>query len=439
MTSILDERAQNHRISRNIAWNFVGICSPLVLALITIPQLIAALGIAKFGVLTLVWMLVGYFSVFDMGLGRSLTKLVAERIDTDQEDEIPLLVWAALGIMIGLGLCGTIIIVFSANWFVSGVLNIPSELSSETIAAFFYLSFSIPIVISSNALRGVLEAYQEFGLVNIVRIPLGMITFLGPLVVSFYSDSLVVIAVVLVFARIVSWSTYLFICLKKYPLIRTFGSFQKELFVKLLSFGGWMTVSNLVGPMLLFLGRFFIAAMISAEAVAYFVTPYEVVSRLLIIPAVLVSVLFPEIARLGRNNNARVRQLYKISLLGLGLVMAILCGLVYGLSETGLALWIDEEFSLSSYRVAQILAVGVFINAFGHIAQVLLQGSGRPDITAKVHVAELVVYIPYLWYLISVFGIEGAAYAWSIRVMISTCILMYLANKCLSGAIKPRF
>lgn len=435
----MDESWHNRRITKNIAWNFVGIGLPLVLALATIPQLIAVLGAARFGALTLVWMVVGYFSVFDMGLGRSLTKLVAERIDTAKQDEIAFLVWAALGIMFALGVLGAIIVALFSPWFVTAVLNIRGELTAETTAAFLFLSLSIPIVISSNALRGILEAYQEFGLVNIVRIPLGAMTFLGPLVVSRYTDSLAVIAVVLVLARLVSWTTYLLICLAKYPLIRRFGRYQRELGVSLLSFGGWMTVSNLVGPLLLFMGRFFISAMISIEAVTYFVTPYEVVSRLLIIPTVLVSVLFPEISRLASNNTARIRQLYRASMRGLGLVMVVLCGLVYVLAETGLTLWIDAGFAVNSYRVAQILAVGVFINAFGHIAQVVLQGSGRPDITAKVHVGELIVYIPYLSYLTSAYGIEGAAYAWSIRVLISTCVLMFLTNKCLSGTIVSKY
>jgi len=434
----MDESQHNRRITRNIAWNFVGIGMPLILALITIPQLIAVLGMARFGVLTLVWMVVGYFSVFDLGLGRSLTKLVAERIGSEKQDEIPFLVWAAVGIMIALGILGAIIVALLSPWFVTSVLKIPNELTAETTSAFLFLSLSIPIVISSNALRGIMEAYQEFGLVNIVRIPLGAITFLGPLAVSLYTDSLALIAVVLVLARLVAWTTYLLLCLAKYPLIRRFGKYRRDLCVNLLSFGGWMTVSNLVGPLLLFLGRFFIAAMISAEAVAYFVTPYEVVSKLLIVPAVLVSALFPEISRLGRNNSPRVRRLYNTSIRGLGFVMFVLCVLVYLFAETGLTLWIDAGFAINSYRVAQILAVGVFINAFGHIAQVVLQGFGRPDITAKVHVAELIAYIPYLWYLISAYGIEGAAYAWSIRVMISTCVLMFLANKCLSGAVAAK-
>ena len=97
--------------------------------------------------------------------------------------------------------------------------------------------------------------------------------------------------------------------------------------------------------------------------------------------------------------------------------------------------WINDEFAQNGYLVAQILAFGVFVNSFGHIAQVLFQGFGSPDITAKIHIVELILYVPYLWYLTDSYGIGGAALAWSIRVCISTFVLMYLANKCLNFKI----
>ena len=48
---------------------------------------------------------------------------------------------------------------------------------------------------------------------------------------------------------------------------------------RLLRFGGWMTVSNIVGPLMVTLDRFLIGALISVSAVAYYATPYEVVSQ----------------------------------------------------------------------------------------------------------------------------------------------------------------
>ncbi len=78
-------------------------------------------------------------------------------------------------------------------------------------------------------------------------------------------------------------------------------------------------------------------------------------------------------------------------------------------ARTGLELWLDKEFASRSYRVAQLLAVGVLVNSLGLISQALIQASGRPDVTAKLHIIELPLYLSYLPWLLSVYGINGAA------------------------------
>jgi len=58
---------------RNTGLNFIGQTGPMVIAIFAIPVLIKGLGIARFGVLTLARMVLGYFSLFDLGIGRGLT------------------------------------------------------------------------------------------------------------------------------------------------------------------------------------------------------------------------------------------------------------------------------------------------------------------------------------------------------------------------------
>jgi len=76
------------RLARNVLWNLLGTGAPLLVALFAIPLLIEGLGTERFGVLLIAWMVVGYFSLFDMGLGRALTKLVAEKLGKGTGDEI---------------------------------------------------------------------------------------------------------------------------------------------------------------------------------------------------------------------------------------------------------------------------------------------------------------------------------------------------------------
>ncbi len=432
-------RAFDRRLVRNVGWNLVGTLLPILVAVIAIPPLIRELGAARFGVLTLAWMVAGYFSLFDLGLGRAMTQLVAEKIGRDERPGIPPLVWTAMTLMTALGIAGGGLIALASPWLVGQVLEIPVALRAETLSAFYILAASIPIVIGTTGLRGILEAHQQFALVNVVRIPLGVVNYLGPLLVLPFYNSLPAMVLTLVLSRLLSWLAYLAICLYSHPDLRGRRGVERSEMRALLAYGGWMTLSNVAAPLLLYLGRLLIAVFVSAEAVAYFSTPYDVVTNLLLIPSVFVGVLYPAFAQMFQSDSTGVRPLYRRSMLQIGAAMLPLVLLTWFFARPGLQWWINEEFAREGFRVAQWLAVGMFINSFGHLSQALVQSFGRPDITAKLHVGELFAYVPYLWWLIDAWGIEGAAVAWVIRVTISTAVLAVLANRCMAGSMARRF
>jgi len=63
-------------LARNTVWNLSGKVLPLLAGLVSIPIIIKGFGVDRFGLLSIAWMVVGDFSIFDMGLGQSRTKLV---------------------------------------------------------------------------------------------------------------------------------------------------------------------------------------------------------------------------------------------------------------------------------------------------------------------------------------------------------------------------
>jgi O-antigen/teichoic acid export membrane protein len=343
-----------------------------------------------------------------------------------------------MALMTILGCVGTAVAMLLAPWFVERMLKIPPELQRETLRAFWLLAISLPFVISTSGLRGLLEAYSRFDLSNVVRVPLGVLTYLAPLVTLRFSTSLPAMVSALVITRVLSWATYLVLCATSYPALRKRRSLAPHLLRRLLSFSGWMTVSNIVGPLLLYLGRIMIAVLISAEGVAYFSTPYDVVINLLLVPTILVGVLFPAFSQLFRSDHERAVRIYRRAMKYIGVVMLPLAAITFVVAKPALSLWINPDFAAHGYRVAQLLAIGVFINSFGHLAQALIQGYGRPDVTAKLHVIELILYVSYSWLLIKRYGINGAAMAWVIRVTISTVVLQFLAAKCLNGSLAAR-
>ncbi len=424
----------SHRLTRNVVWNLVGTGAPLLITLIAIQMLIEGLGTERFGVLMLAWMVVGYFSLFDLGLGRAVTKLVAEKLGKSKTDEVPALIWTAIILMTVLGVLGSVLLAAFSPPLVSGILNIPTDIQSETLIVFYILSASIPIVISSTGLRGVLEAYQRFDLVNIVRIPLGVATFLGPVAVLPFSNSLVPVISVLVMARLLSWFAYAILCLKiVVALNHTFG-FYRAMVRPLINFGGWLTVTNIVSPLMVYMDRFLIGVMLTMSAVSYYATPYEVVTKLLIIPVAIMGVLFPAFSTALEQDRVHAATLYKRSVVYVFLLLFPAVLIIVTFAREGLVFWLGSEFSGDSSLVLQILAVGVLVNCIAHVPSGLIQGAGRPDLTAKLHLAELPFYLLILWWLLNSFGIVGVAIAWVTRVMLDAMFLFVIANRFLPSA-----
>jgi O-antigen/teichoic acid export membrane protein len=89
-------------VAKNTVYNLLGYGIPLVFAVILIPPLINELGEEKFGILSLIWMVIGYFSFFDFGIASSLTKIVSEKIGANKNEDIPGIFWLSLVLMLGL-------------------------------------------------------------------------------------------------------------------------------------------------------------------------------------------------------------------------------------------------------------------------------------------------------------------------------------------------
>jgi O-antigen/teichoic acid export membrane protein len=290
---------------------------------------------------------------------------------------------------------------------------------------------SIPIVVVSSALTGVLEALQRFRFVNAVRMPLGLATFLVPLMILPISNSLVSFVAALVSVRALAAVAYASLC---FSVVQGLGAklvIAPAVIPSLLRLGGWMTVSNLISPMMVYLDRFFVGAAISMAAVTYYTTPYEFVTRALMLPRAVMGVLFPEFSSILVKDTARAADLFRRWRNYLFAMMFPFAFVVVTLAGDLLTLWLGQEFAIQSTRVLRYLAMGVLINSLAQLAFALIQSAGRPEITAKIHLIELPFYLVTLWWLIEFFGIDGAAMAWVLRVGVDALIMFVFAHRIL--------
>jgi O-antigen/teichoic acid export membrane protein len=202
---------------------------------------------------------------------------------------------------------------------------------------------------------------------------------------------------------------------------------------RLLSFGGWVTVSNVVGPIIVYVDRFVIGATLTASAVTAYAVPFDLVSRLPVLVAALCSVLLPELTRLSSLAVAtspgaarQASQLVKKSSWLSGVVVAVLVFSGYWMAPWALTVWLGAEFAQQSSQVTQILLLAFGVNAVAQIPFTALQAVGKVRAVALLHLSELLPYAVLVFAAISWLGVVGAAWAWLLRSIVDYGVLVWM-------------
>ena len=425
--SVVENLTAGRVLVHSVLWNLLGMAAPMLVALFAIPLLIDGLGLERFGLLAIIWVGVGYFSLFDLGVGRALTKLVSERLVQGEIGDLSSLIWSALFLLALLGGFGAILVYTLSQSLVTGLLGVPDGLRDEGIAALRVLAVGLPLVIVTAGLIGVMEAYQRFRTISLIRIPLGILTFAGPLLSLQFTPNIAWATAVLVAARIFALIAYYAATSRVQSELLRPKIPEWEPMRSLLSFGGWFTVTNTIGPLMTYMDRFFISALLSLSAVTYYVTPYEVLSRLQMLPQAIMGVLFPAMAAAHAGNRRNLANLFEISGKVIYWMLFPCVVSAFLLAPEALQWWLGEDFRNIATPLTHWLAAGWMINLLARPAFTVLQSTGRPDLVAKTHLLELLPYLGMLWWFTSVYGISGAAAAWTLRVTADTLILNAIA------------
>lgn len=405
---------------------------PLLIGLIALkvlPNAESGLGPKKMEMLGIVWMLVGFTSIFDMGLGRALTKTFAHKLSAGRHDELHGLFWTAFSMIVGIGLVIGVVVIMIIPLITRGDMD--PELLLQARRSFLFVGLFMPVMILNVGMSGVLQATQQFKLLNMIRIPAGSFTFLSPIIVLVFSRRLDVVVLVLIIGRFAEMAAYMLGCIATMPSLKRAPVFRRTEMWVLIGFGSWMTLSNATVGVMTFINRFIIRMVCKLGEGTYYLIPEELLVRALMIPRAWNDVLFPAFVTSFNTQGEKPGDLFEKGMLYLLLVMTPVTMLMALVLPDFLAFWLSDGklFMQKSMFVVQCLTLGVFIHGFGRVAWYFVQAAGRPDAAAKLHLLELMFYFPGAYLLISYFGINGAAVAWTTRVTIDFVLLMAVSMR----------
>jgi O-antigen/teichoic acid export membrane protein len=416
---------RNQLIVRNTVLNFFGLVVPLAVGFVSIPFVVRALGNERFGILALAWVVFGYFGLFDLGLGRTTTRYIADALGRNESAKLPGYLWTTVSLQTATGAAAAVLSHATAPLIVRHILNIPAGFEAETILTLRLVGWSLPVMFVSSSFRGVLEAAQRFDLVNAIKVPVNVLFYLLPLLGAALGLALPGIVVLLVASRaagLVAWGS---VALRVLPALRTRPVLRRELVRPLFSFSGWLGLSSILYAVTSSMDRLLIGSLITVEAVTFYSAPYEAINRVGVVPGSLSMVLFPAFSFLdagGRRDRAEslFARSTKFLLLSTGPFFILLLFFAGDL----LRLWLGPAFAVQSAFVVKILAAGFLVNTVIAVPNNYLIGIGRVDVAPKYQAVELVAFTALTWAGAKLWGIKGVAAASALRLAAFSVFLL---------------
>lgn len=408
---------------RGMSANLFGGLMPMAVTLLVTPLYIHSIGLERFGVLSLVWLLLGYLGFFDLGFGRAVASRVAQLDDEGRRAD---LLWTALVLSIGSGAAGAILAAGVGFLFFGGALHPGGSMGGEMKSGLPILAAILPLVTTSSVLAGYLQGRHMFARLNVAQTA-GMIFFqVFPLVIALLVSKelqwLAVGAFAGRFCGLVFLAAY---CVADSASNRRI-SFNRGDIRPMLNFGGWVMLSGILSQVMMTMDRMIMGAILNVQAVAVYSLPYNIIIRATLIPYSWFSVLYPRFAA-ANEEDAKDLLSFGGRILLLVMTPIVVAGVV--VIRPFLELWIGKDLALAASPSGVILMAGFWFYAQSFMPLAFFQARGDARRPALIYAFEFVIFMPVLYALISWLGLIGAAAAWSLRAVVDAGLLYGSAGR----------
>lgn len=405
-------------IIKNTVLNAAGLVIPGLLFIPAAAYLARTLGVEQFGLLLLMYAMLGYSGIFDAGMTRAVIRKIAQSKTKDEDDFI---MGTALGAVLVISAIPVFLVLFFSDdmavW-----LKVSENYTADTVAGLKLLALVVPLFLITVVAFSYLEGKEEFLKLSLFKVITGIVMATAPAIAVYNDASLVSAVLGLLGARIFTAILAIF-SLNMSIGIRNL-KFDKKVLIDLVTFGGWISLSNIISPVMVYMDRFILSNSVGAASVAFYNAPSDLIEKISVLPGALARTIFPLFSRLGSHIEYE-KKIY----FGLVIVLLILLAPLFLMAESIMDLWLGEPYGLQSSFILKILIIGFFFNALAQIPFAAIQAKGYSRLTALLHLTEVAPYLMLLFYLVDIWGLVGAAYAWTARVIIDFFCLLFFSRR----------
>jgi O-antigen/teichoic acid export membrane protein len=420
---------ETQKAIKNSAFNLVGYLYPLIFALILTPLLIFNLGTAKYGVFIFITTVAGFLSILTTGFDAGIIRQIAQYRLLQKNSNIKNLTKTINLINLCIGI-STALFIVGGFFLGNAVIKESSLFSFEDLMILFFLS-ALNILFQSSArlYQTICIALERFdintkiGILNLTLLNIGFIVLAltGYDLISLFVWQLVIGIITTIIFYVVS--------IRLAPETRYRIGFKKEELSSFLSFGFFNTLNEIAKTSLASLDKILIPLFTGSVMLTYYSVPSNLSSRVVSTAGNLSNIIFPLSTRLYTGGeNERLSSLYvRSSRLITSLSFAIGFAIIFNAKEI-MRYWLDETFvQNSSYILIVLVLSNIILSLYSNITY-FLSGINKIKIVVMFSIAMAIINAVSLFVLVPLYGIMGAAIAYSISIF-PVLIIIYVVEK----------
>jgi len=418
------------KLVKNTVYNFLGQFYGLVLGFVVVPYLVHRLGVEAYGVFALAAALGGFAGLLNLGVGKALSKRVAEFYWKGDLGPIYKLFQTALMVCLAAGMAGGVLLIGFQDWISSELFHASGDHRQVVRFALYATGLSVLVSLLFDLLSGLTTALQRFDVYNRMNVVVATVTYLGSVLAVAAGFSLKGVLVVIVVANLAGVAGHVRFLRKTLPVLPFWPKFHWPAFRQLASFSLFVLVAGSCAFLVHRLDRMLVAYYLPLAAVTLYTIPYSLAEKTTLAVGNLTSAIFPSASELSAMpGTGRLKELYlRASKM---VLLAALPGMLVLLFLAGplLRFWMGQEFAKQGTVALQLLTLGFLLNILGHVPFTIAQGAGWPSLSAKFSILNAAVALLFFSLLIPRYGIDGAAAAFLISEILVMPLFVHSVNR----------
>ena len=406
--------------------SYVVIALNMVVGLAYTPFLIRSLGQSEYGLYSIVYTVISYLTVMDMGFGNSIIIYTARYInqgDKEKQDKLHgmfFLIYCVIGVIATL--IG-IILFFNVDTLFGNSMTV-EELSKARVMMLI-LTFNMAITFPLSIFGNIIAAHEKFILgksVKILQIILQPLIMIPLLVLGYKSMAMVVVITVV---NIVCLLINMIVCIRKLDVRLKFKGFDFLLLKEIFAYSFFIFLNQIIDKANWSLGQFLLGSIVGTVATAVYAVSSQLNNMYMNFSTAISNVMLPKITKMEdskASNKEFTNMFIKTGRVQYLLMALIITGFVL-FGQVFINWWAGPGYE-DAYIIACILMIPVTIPLIQNIGLSILQAKNlykyRTIIFFGIAILNIAMSIP----LTKMYGGIGTAIGTAVSLILGQVIIL---------------